>query len=119
MLRCKIDTLDDDTVTFSIDEGDDSLFATFGVFAVDNLDSITAENVPFALFRSFADLRFGLSACGQGRLEEFFHGFGSSGHVYSAICFVRTIRFLSRESLWIDLAFNLCKVHTVMNDKGV
>lgn len=80
MFGSDIDPLDDDTIALSIDQGDDALFAEFGMFPIDHLDRIAAENVPFGLFGGFADLRFDLSSFGEGCLHEFFHYFGSGGH---------------------------------------
>jgi len=46
VLRRDVESLHDDPVPLAIDDGYDSLFAEFGVFALDYLDHVAAENVP-------------------------------------------------------------------------
>ena len=55
-----IDSSYDDPIALSIYEGHDSLFSILWMFAIDDLDCVTAKNVPFSFFGGFADLRFDL-----------------------------------------------------------
>ena len=66
MLRRDVESLHDDPVPLAIDDGYDSLFAEFGVFALDYLDHVAAENVPSCFFGRFDDLGFDLFSFGEG-----------------------------------------------------
>lgn len=94
MFGGNVDSLDDETITFPIDQCDDALFAKFGVFSIDNLDRVAAEDVPFGLFGGFFDLRFDLGSFGKGGLHEFFHYFCSGGHGEMMMDWVLVLSYL-------------------------
>ena len=81
-----IDSSHNDSITLPIYQGDDSLFTEFWMFAIDDLDRVTAEDVPFRFFGGFSDLRFDLFSFGEGCLHQLLHYLCSCCHVSIFCC---------------------------------